>query len=143
MAFCKWGFVGFLLADFFLLFLIGAALCFLPALIRFAFDAISGQIEGKKPFSVREMPQRWTCDVYEVGISTPGTSSPSFLFDKSSPSEGACFRFLAYVFLFLLLDLEASLFLPLLLSNGHVFLLLGFFAFLLLSFGLAFTTLHF
>lgn len=122
--------ISFWFCDAFILFFIGLFLCYLPAFLRWFFSRSSGNVSGSR---WRENVFRWSSDVYEVGISVPGPSLPSSLFGKNGDSEAGSFRFLAFVYLFLLLDLESCIALPIIFGFGQLFFGLLFFLILLLS----------
>ena len=124
--------IAFWLTDMLVLIVIGTALCFLPAMLRWYLNRASGKVTGKK---WREEVYRWTSDVYEVGISVPGTSLPSGLFGKNGESESGSLRFLAFVYLFLLLDLESCIVIVGFLGYCQIFWMLLFLFVLLLSLG--------
>mmetsp|Transcript_48457 Transcript_48457/g.86272 ORF Transcript_48457/g.86272 Transcript_48457/m.86272 type:complete len:262 (-) Transcript_48457:76-861(-) len=124
--------IAFWLTDMLILGLIGTALCFLPAILRWYLNRASGKVTGKR---WREEVYRWTSDVYEVGISVPGTSLPSGLFGKNGESESGSLRFLAFVYLFLLLDLESCIVIVGFLGYCQIYWMLLFLLVLLLSLG--------
>lgn len=124
--------------DFCILAVIASILCTLPALIRLAFQANAGETTQANWI---EQVYRWSSDVYEVGISVPGSSLPSILYGKNSDNETGSYRFLPYLFLFLLLDLESAIVIPMILGTTHAFLPLVFIACLLFSLACELTTL--
>ena len=122
--------------DFCILAAISSFLCTLPSLIRLALQ--SGEHHEKTWI---EEVHRWSSDVYEVGISVPGASLPAMLYGQNSDQQAGSYKFMPYLFLFLLLDLESSIVIPLVQSTAHPFLPLLFLACLLFSLACELTTL--
>lgn len=69
---------------------------------------------------------RWSTDVYEVGISVPGSSYSIGLYSQYTDSNMGSIRILPFLFLFLLLDLESCIVLIGLLGHCQYFYFLIF-----------------
>jgi hypothetical protein len=94
------GSLPYLFLDALLLLVLGVLLAGVPVFLRKSLSLYSNA-----PMSVRETVYRWTSDVYECGIS--GTSTGSEMSLVGDMGLGMV-RLLSYVYLFLLLDLEAG-----------------------------------
>jgi hypothetical protein len=120
--------MSYLLFDGILLLILGVILCLVPILLR-RWMSMYSEVTG----SIREMIYRWTGDVYECGITSTGSSRHDL--GMSSELGLGMIRLLSYVYLFLLLDLEASVMLVGFYGGCLPFYLLCFMSCVVLSLG--------
>jgi len=94
--------INYLIIDAFLLLILGISLCLFPIFMRKCLSFHSSYSNA----NIRELIFRWTSDTYECGISTTNTG---FDEDMINDMNMGMLRLLSFVYLFLLLDLEASI----------------------------------
>ena len=131
-------FFAFLFEDLLLLSVLAILLSLLPAALRFLFSSL---LHLNHFPAKRESLLRWSSDIYEVGVSMPGSTSSSFLFHANSQSLSGSFRFFPFIFLFFLLDLLTIVFFPLILADSHFYFSLLFLASVLLALSSVFSSL--
>jgi hypothetical protein len=93
--------ISFIFFDIGLLLVLGLILCGVPIFLRKFLVLFNHTGVG-----LREQIFRWSSDIYECGITS---SSVGLDFNISSDLGLGMIRFLCYVYLFLLLDLEACI----------------------------------
>jgi len=95
------GLLNYILLDGFLLLFLGVLLCSFPVIVRKCLSFNTSYLSS----NIRELSFRWTSDIYECGITT---TNSSFDEDVVSDLNMGMVRLLSFIYLFLLLDLEAS-----------------------------------